>query len=236
MRRKVHGITVVEVVVAITIATIVAIGLLPLLLHTLLGNTKASVESSLQHRANAALSTVSATIARSQKILTTPDYSDTAAPATSGWTGSNSILILRQAATDRAPQNSSREPIYTGTGGTNDCTSERTPVFVNVVYYVHDKTLYQRTLAPTLSGTCGDIPIFQKTSCLTCSDKPKDTAITNDVAAFTIAYRPEETGVEDKYKTTDLVRLSLALENDSYSHTSYLAARLLLSSKSIGSD
>lgn len=230
------GVTIVEVVVAITLSTVVAIGLMPLLLHTFTGNTRASAEASLQHSADSALSVVSTNIARSQRFLTTPDHSNTTSPAPSGWTGSDSVLIIRQAATTAAPQNPSRQPVYTGAGGTNNCTTVRTPVFINLVYYLHDRTLYQRTITPTLYGTCSNVGIFQKTSCLNCSDKPKDIALTKNVSDFSISYQPEDSESDDRYNSTDLVHITLEMENNSYQHTSQLSARLLLAGDSIGSD
>lgn len=232
--RKASGITIVEVVVAIGLASIVAIGLMPLLLHTLTGSTQASVEASLQHKANSALSTVSLNIARSQSLLSTPDHSNTTPPATEGWTASSSTLITRQVATTRAPQDSSRQPVYTGTGGTNNCTTERNPVFINQVYYVHNNTLYQRTIVPSLAGTCNNVSIHQKTTCLTCT--VKDVPLANHVNSFSVTYEPESPDPDNPYDGTEMVRMSLELESSTYRHTSHHVARLMLAGKSIGSN
>lgn len=224
---KNSGLTVVELTVSMAIATAIVVGVVPLLIHILISNTHTSVESLLQVKAQNAFSTISSHMSRSQKLLTTPDISNTDPPAPSGgWQGSHTTLVLRQVATTNAVQNDSREPVFTGVGNTSDCSVQRNPVLINQVIYKHESSLYLRTIVPEIA-TCDSATIAQTTSCLTCTDKPKDIMLASNVESITISYIPSTNPDDGPDANTQIASVSLTMRNNNVTTTANYSFRLL---------
>lgn len=228
---KQAGLTIVEVTVAIGLAVIVTVGLLPLFFHMFAGGAQTTAEASMQEQGDQALSIITDQVARSREITATTNPVDTQEPAGAGWAGSDSVLILKQTATTLAPQNPNRKPVLRDlSGGFMACAWQNVPVDIHYVFYIHDNVLYQRTVGTNIPASwfCFGATPYQQTSCLTCSDKPKDVILARNVDAFSIDYTPEDPGETNPYANTDVVRLSLRLKTENYQYTSTTSARLLL--------
>lgn len=229
---KQAGLTIVEVTVAIGLALIVTVGLLPLFFHMFAGGAQTTAEASMQEQSDQALSIITSQVARSKEIVVETYPVDTQEPAGAGWVGSDSVLILQQIATTLAPQNPNRKPVsYNPLPGWFTCDTFNLPIYAYYVYYTHEGVLYQRTVGSTIptSNLCdGATTMHQQTSCLTCSDKPKDIILARNVESFSINYTPEDPGETNPYANTDIVRMSLTLKTDNYKYTSTTSARLLL--------
>lgn len=106
-------------------------------------------------------------------------------PYVNKWNGTSNVLITENYALDL--------PSATGdvVMAAPACT---TPITVNYVYFVYDRTLYRRTLktVPTPAG-CAGASISQKRTCYAVSLSPancegRDAKIITDVDSFTISY------------------------------------------------
>lgn len=214
----------------------VTLGLLPLFFNLITSGVQTATEASMQQQGNEALSIITNQVARSKSIVSTTYPVDTELPApSSGWSGSDSVLVLEQIATTLAPQNPNRKPVSYAPLVFFGCSLLKLDVNVYYVYYIHERILYQRTVSMTVpegSFCDGATSVHQKTSCLTCSDKPKDVILARNVESFTIGYTPEDTGVTNPYVSTDVIRMSLTLKTDNYQYTSTSSARLLLAGSS----
>lgn len=119
-------------------------------------------------------------------------------PPTGGtWAGNDNTLIMAMPSLTASRNDSARTFVRTNTYGCGTTTLLTNPIHrYNFVYFVHEGTLYRRTLvntgSPSLCGTpveAATCPVYQTTSGCT-----KDRVIATGVTGFTVRYEVPTTG------------------------------------------
>lgn len=221
---KHRGFTIPELLIAISISTIVMVGLISLI-TSLSQVSSRTLKTSEQIRNNQSIISAIQEDLRSSKAFTAtntvPDSDSSASPAgAGGWTYKGTgehkrMLVLQTFATTAATQDSSRRIVYfdDGVGG---CPVGRTPVYNNVIYYLKDTTLFRRTLVPTTPTVA---PLFctgqtpsQIRTCTTpgapgmpANCGQRDVAIASNISAFEVEYfqnAHDETALDTIYDVT----------------------------------
>lgn len=193
-----HGLTIVELVVAISIAAAIILMISPLLINLISGFNRQSIEARNVQDVTTALSTINIDGQRNYKFLHTPDVDftliddPTPLPEQSwSYTGggtSDRILMLRLPATTRAYQDPGRELVY-NSNTTNCSTFTGDPVTYTAIYYVEDSKLYKRTLLDPGQPTC--TAPHQVTTCMS-SCARKDILLAENVTSFSVDYYAEQ--------------------------------------------
>lgn len=219
IKRFDRGLTVVELIVSISVSSIILLALVPIIV-SFFGNfgylmAKLRVNNALL----AASSQVEGDLIRSMSMMQKPTINDGTklndlpggSEADYRGTGANSrILILRQPATTKNYSDPSREVIY---NSTNDCMSPNTPpVVFESVYFVSGGSLYKRTLSShdPSQTFCFNQKSYQKTSCKTGSGTDcyqKDIKVLDRVKKFSVEYynTPIATAPESYASTPDRI-------------------------------
>jgi type II secretory pathway component PulJ len=184
------GLTIVEIVVAMVIATILMIGLIPLLTHmfTVAG---ANIATSKQvNEAQRAISIISSDLMITKAFLG-QSFADTKAPRTGAdtyWkfnTSPQQTLILRLPATTKLYQDPARDLVYNANSGA--CGSTAQPFYINVIYYVSSGSLYRRILQDPNATPCSGQTVSQVATCQSgCAQT--DVKVLEKITSFNVSY------------------------------------------------
>lgn len=148
------GFTIVEILVGMSIASVIMVGLFALI-TTIFESGSRSIESAKQvNEAQTTANMIRDDLRLTSRYLVTSSITDTS-PSGSAWNfrGSNAdnrVLILRTLATNLHKSNDGRTAVYRQSGG---CPIGTDPVYNNVIYYLSSGTLYRRVVVePPVSG------------------------------------------------------------------------------------
>lgn len=173
MNLKLTGLTISELVVSITLSSVLILALIPILFHmSSLGNVyqaSGNQISGLQR----AIDTIKSDIEIANRFLD-QSHEDSNTPRSSSsnrweFTSSPRTLILRLPATTKPYLDPTRELVFNADSGECTLTSNNNladPVYVQVVYYIHKDNLYRRTIPPATYNACGNAQMAQVKSCL----------------------------------------------------------------------
>lgn len=193
-----YAFTIVEVVVAISLSTILLIGtgalFIPILRDTI-ANTK---ETNTHSAVDIAFNDIKRDVTHAhgflkKRLAITPDR-DTVSPAPAWISGSSSskrALMLAMPLTTQSLQNTSRELIYLPA---SDCATARKVAYGTVIYFVDtNSSLIRRTLTPNITNACWGRTAFQKASCsggagTATGCAQKDITIAQNVRNFDVTY------------------------------------------------
>lgn len=197
MYSKQRGFTVPELIIAITIATIVMVSIIALFVN-LASSGSSIIRITEQIRTNqSTISDIQADMPVTTSFLAAPTLTDASSSESplggSGWSvrgvdENSRILILRSYATNAAPQDPNRQIVYfdDGVGG---CPVGRVPVTNNIIYFVKNNTLYRRLLREPASAPsaayCTGQTIAQQQTCTTPGTPSNTTCTTKDVKVAT---------------------------------------------------
>lgn len=200
---KQRGFTVPEIIVVLTIASLLLIGVVSLMI-ALTNSSADTIKISDQIKNNhGAISSIERDLQLTKSFLATNDTTKLAdsnqsvspAGSTSGWViggaGADSrILILQTYATTQAPQNQARTIVYydDGIGG---CPVGRDPVYNNIIYYLgSDNNLYRRTLVEATPSApyCSGQTIAQVRTCGVSPCTQKDVVVATNISRFSVQY------------------------------------------------
>ncbi len=207
-----RGFTVPELLVAITIATVLMTGIIGILVN-LASNGSQTIRATEQIRNNQdTLSDIQADMPLTTAFLATPTLTDASSAESplgaNGWraigTGEDSrILILRTYATTAAPQDSARRIVYFDQHAGAGCPVGQAPVTNNIIYFVKDNTLYRRLLREPASAPsspyCPGQTIAQQQTCTTpgtpanTNCTAKDVVVATNIRRFSVQYFAEPT-------------------------------------------
>lgn len=173
-----RGYTLVELIVAISITSLLLTGVSTFLVNTMVGNSVREARADLLREAQLALDTMTKDIRLSSNVddnnrWEDPNSPDAATTDGLGWTSNSQTLVLATAAEDI-----DRNIIF------QDATHYLTEKN-NIIYYVESGTLYKRILA-------ADVP--DNSSVTTCppdgasSSCPADRLSVQNVASLTFRY------------------------------------------------
>lgn len=195
---KTSGFTVVELVIAMTIAAIMMTGLIALIIN--LANVGAgTIEVSKQvNETQTAQSMIRDDLKLTSKFLLTTTIADIKrGGGTWDFRGAGNgkrVLILRTLATTKYKTDTSRQPVYKQAGG---CPIGNQPAYNNIVYFVDNMTLYRRVLIdpPVTNTYCAGQAIQQIRTCTDPSAngapsncKERDVVVAQNVSMFDILY------------------------------------------------
>lgn len=193
--QKLDGLTIVEVIVAITVATVMMVGVITLF-GSFFSNSTALTESARRTNSlQSAVSLIQADVAIAKSFERTANQD-----GYQGWYGDGNItgsgtnnrsIVLRLPATTAGYQDPTRQAVYVNT---NDPTSSACPsdqprgtVSVFVQYYIVNETLYRRTLTPSPAPTtCNNAVIFQRQTSSTPPDR--DVVVASNVSELQVDY------------------------------------------------
>jgi len=174
MRTGQKGFTLVEMLVSLSVLSILSLTIANFIADWLQTANLSQVRATLLSNAQDAIDNVSGDIRLSGSADATNRWPDVNAPGNQfGWSSIASTLVLGRIATT-----SSNDVIYTD--GAKYISQKD-----NVVYYVSNKKLYQRIIAaddPNTSATTTCPPASASASC------PADRKIAQDVTNFTVTY------------------------------------------------
>ena len=221
-----QGFTVPELITAITIATVLMVGVISILVN-LAGSGAAVIRTTEQIRTNQdTISDIQTDMPLTTRFLATPTLADASSSESplgaNGWkihgTNANSrILILQTYATTHAVQSPDRKIVYfdDSLGG---CPVGRTPVTNNVIYFVKNNTLYRRLLREPASAPsapyCTGQTIAQQQTCTTPGSPAnpnctaKDVVVATNIQRFSVQYFAEPTSaspIANAHSTDPLV-------------------------------
>lgn len=216
IKSREKGFTIVELLLAVTVSSIVIIVFIGMIMTTYLRFGRNTVQLELNGNLQNALADVERDIRFSTKYSTglPSPFSDTNAPS-GGWTHKGTptdadkrALILKANATTNNPYSPTRQPLYVNGGLTNpyiiqdpllNCST--TPpagtLYINpqlpfyIVYFVSNNNLYRRIVTDTSTTVCNGAQQYQKQSCPTGtggSCTVKDEIIATDVTRFSVNY------------------------------------------------
>lgn len=173
-----NGYTLMELMVAVTVASIILIGIFGFLVNSIVGNSIRNARADLLREAQLALDVMLKDVRLSADVDPNNRIEDDNSPNASttaglGWESDADTLVLASAAED-----TSNNIIFADAG--HYTTSKN-----NIVYYVSNNTLYKRTIAANLPSNA------MTTSCppeLATSVCPADRLSVKNVASLTYRY------------------------------------------------
>lgn len=177
IRKAQAGYTIVEVLVALSVSTIMIIVVTNFMMRSIQNSTLETAKAAIQHEIQLTLDSVANDVrmsANADQNNRNPDPNGPGGPSNQyGWTSNSSTLVLATAAVD--------------TNGTMIFTDPANYITTknNIIYFVSNGTLYKRILAANVSGNSA------KTSCpadkvtTNCSG---DRMLLNNVSAFSVRY------------------------------------------------
>lgn len=166
------GFTTIEVIIAITMMSIIGLIVLNFFTENLINYHRGESQVTLQANTRQAIESMSRVIRSAQTIEATNSITD--ANENGGWTTDGDTLVLATPALD-----SSDNPIYAD-------ASHNTLYTNNVVYYVSGDVIYRRTLAnPNASGNAAVTTCPPSAASESC---PADSKVVEDIATLSIAF------------------------------------------------
>ena len=198
MSKTSRGFTVVEILVAITIAVIVLTGLFTLVINLVNVGNRSIDQSRQTNEIQAGLGVIRDDLRLTNNFLMTSSITDNS-PAGTAWNfrgsgASSRVLILKTLATSAYKTDTARLPTYLDAGG---CPIGSQPAYNNILYYVRDGVLLRRVVVtpPVANMYCAGQSNAQVRTCLApgsvgepsnCVEK--DVVIARDVTNFNIQY------------------------------------------------
>lgn len=177
-RLQEKGFSIVELLVVISVTTILIIIISTFLINNLQQSTLATAKGNMLHEAQHSLDLVANDIRLSANADTNNRWPDTNSPGGPanpfGWQSNNSTLVLATAAEDN-----SGAIIFTD--AKNYITEKN-----NIIYFVRDGTLYKRTIASPVENNAAETSCPASNSSNAC---PADKELLHNVTNFAVSYR-----------------------------------------------
>jgi prepilin-type N-terminal cleavage/methylation domain-containing protein len=196
------GFTLVELLVVMTVTTVLAGAGSSFIVSNLTRNTIATAKSNLLGEAQVGLDKVTNDVRSAANADVSNRWADANAPGGGqyGWSSTNTVLILATVAQDNNDnvlfQDASNYISYKD----------------NVIYFVQNGVLYKRTLAAPVANN------LAKTSCpaaLATASCPADKALLHNVTAFSVRYI-DRTGADTTATNEKAVELTITLQTTAY--------------------
>lgn len=176
-RLKQHGMTIPELLVAMTVTVIMVTVISGFMLDNMQQSTIAEAKAKILHETQLSLDLVSDDVRLSANADLNNRWPDNNGPGgvsnPYSWTSNSSTMVVATSA-----ENTAGDIIFSDP---NNYITEKN----NLVYFVQNGTLYKRTIASPVAGNS------EKTSCPAASAStacPKDKQLLSNVTAFTITY------------------------------------------------
>lgn len=198
------GFTITELVVVITVISILILVIGMFLINNLQQSTLATIRSNMLHEAQQSLDLIANDIRLSANADATNRWSDVNGPGGAAnpysWHSNQDILVLATAAED-----SSGGILFVD--AKNYITQKN-----NVIYFVNNKTLYKRTLAATGDDNAAKTSCPRDEATVSC---PADKELIHNVKQFQVTYKD---GQDNTVSPTDArsVELAITIEKPVY--------------------
>lgn len=177
MRRSQDGFTMVELLVAISVTTVMMIVLGSYMMRNIQTSSLETAQAAIQHEIQVTLDKVATDVrlsANADDDNRNPDTNGPGGPGNQyGWTSTSSVLVLATAAT-----NTSNAIIFSDPA--NYVTTKN-----NIIYFVSGGTLYKRVLAAGVANNSAKTTCPAAAATLSC---PADKKLLNHVTAFNVTY------------------------------------------------
>ncbi len=200
----VSGLTIVEIIVAITVASILIVGVFSFIITYTNQYAVTSARTKLESSLVSGSDRIDRDIKTSRKVLAENSIADAAAPGSPAkWVSDDSQLVL--GTTARKENGESLDGTYPG-------------VFDNIIYYMRGQSLYRRILAHD------DGSGANRFTTITCSALPEggcaaDEKVLDDVSSFTVHYYDETNAPANPVDGTKRIRISIELSADTSGQT-----------------
>ncbi len=208
---KISGFTIVELMIAIAIGSIMSAIFYNILLGSFTDTAATNKEVKATTEIKRALSIIDADTTLTTAFLTAvpAQYSDAYGPHRLGSSGAQAwsysgdsansrVLILENLSTTQNSGGSNRQPVYINSSSFNCTTSKtRQPKLTHMaIYFVYQQTLYRRLLIDTSQTLCPGHTQYQLRTCppdiaqgsLHASCQARDEVIASNVSKFRVAY------------------------------------------------
>lgn len=193
-----NAFTVVEIVVGLTISTLILLGVLSLVIALINSGTRSIEVSKQSNEVQTGIGLIRDDLKLTNNFLVTSSITDTP-PSGTAWNfrgsgATNRVLILKTLATSGYKTDTNRQPVYLQTG---DCPIGNAPAYNNIVYFVRNATLYRRIIVtpPAANLYCAGQNNAQIRTCISpgatsepANCREKDVIIANDVTNFNVIY------------------------------------------------
>ncbi|NLA43144.1 hypothetical protein GX865_03270 [Candidatus Saccharibacteria bacterium] len=251
-KNKQSGMTTVELIVAISIATLIATSLTAVLTHIFSTRTSLTRQMMVVKQGQDAIDTISRDIRYTSRFLKSnsiPDVDQSWAPNGnwnfSGQDEKSRQLILEANATTKSYQNPDNKLVFEH--GPIECTALAPYVKNNIIYFIKDGNLYRRTIVPQGVTACPE-PIFQKQTCHnTGVDEAcleSDVLIARNVSNFSVNYynNPYDNSPfeaynpglpDDSLNSVSTIRINLSIKHPSAQNVKEQTTSILLSKGNI---
>lgn len=177
MTRRQNGFTMVEVLVTVSVTTVVLLVIGSFMMRSIQTTSLETANATILHEVQLTLDAVATDVRLSANADQNNRNPDTNSPGGSGnqfgWTSSSTVLVLATAATTSNHTIIFSDPV-------NYVTTKN-----NIVYFVSNKTLYKRIIAASASGNSA------KTTCPSAQATdacPADKELLHNVTAFSVRY------------------------------------------------
>lgn len=254
INKKHSGMTVIELVVAMSIATLIVTGMLAVITHIFTTRTNATRQMMVVKETQDVIDSVTRDLRFTDSFLPSNDIADAYAsesptPGTWNFTGTERTdhLILKANATEADYRNPDNELLFVNLLGSSDCPTVNEYFMVNIIYYVNDDNeLLRRTIAPqgeniACSGSNNNATPFQSQTCLSpsagthCTNR--DILIASNVSDFSITYLqipydPEDEPFDEPTPASS-IRLNITINDESSRLIEPSSASILLSKGAI---
>lgn len=249
--QKHPGMTVVELIVAMSVATLIILGMLTLITHIFTTRSATTQQMMSIKQAQDVVDFVARDLRFTERFLPAtelPDPNEAEAPTADGWnfagTEHANQLILEANATTHDYRNPDNQLLFEAT---LDCASTANYVMTNIVYFVKDGDLFRRTIVPNGAATCPG-SVFQTQTCqhpdtsTSGHCQSTDLHIASHVSNFAITYHdlpynPENaldpTGSPDSLNTVPAIRLNITINDENSRAIRPSSASILLSKGAI---
>jgi|GEM_PF-1910850 len=207
-RIRQQGFTLVELLVVIAVTGVLTVIIMTFMVNTMATSAQESAREDLLMQAQTALDTAGNDILQSAGADTTNRYPDEHAPGGSteplSWHSDSNTLVLATAVTDTHNQIIFDDPLHYVTAKNN------------LIYFVHDRTLYRRILAEAVSGNARttSCPVGQSSG-----NCPADATLAQNVTDFTVSYYDADGQATTDPSAARGVQLSIKLSTVKYNKT-----------------
>lgn len=178
IRNDQNGLTLVELIVAISITTMVLVGIATFLVKSINNNYAGQAKADLLKDAQLSLDAITKDIRLSAGVddinyISDPNSPDAEATLGHGWESNANTLILLKSA-----ENTDRQILF---ADPNRYITAKN----NIIYFVKDRTLYKRTIAADIENNRSTTSCPAEATEPSC---PKDIRLIEDVDGFNLKY------------------------------------------------
>lgn len=217
------GVTLVELVIAISVTIILSISIVSLIVVWLQQYSISSVRNNLSTDAQATIRRMSDDVRKSTKLLTANAVNDANAPTPPGnWTSNSTRLVLAQ-----SPRKSNGDLAYAA--GTYTGTPD------SIIYYVNNGSMYRRVIPANYAGNV-NLPLVTCAGTSAIGGCASDLKIGSDIKSINYVFYTKSGAVTTDPNLTTSIKMTLQLEKNQAGQTVTSTSSTVMTPRAVGSN